>query len=435
MHIKRFEAPNMAEALRSVKQEFGSEAVILSARTLEKKRGLLGLPKNPGVEVTAAADYYHHGGRNAFTSNPERAFYKDFESMGSGSPLKGGETGERNRLYSFPQRDRLQPAYAKELFPLYQQMLDQGVDQKIALELMGKVNELAPLSGRPFEREKMKECLVRACEETGIRSSRIRIGHNKQNIVVFIGPTGVGKTTTIAKFAAAAQNHRRRNRVALITMDDERIAAISQIKLYARIIGIPVEVVSNTVELKLSVKKLKDRDLILIDTPGITLNNKARIDEFRSLFEKIQPVEFHLLLSATTKEKDIADILERCRPIPISGLIWTKLDNSTAYGSIINQLIKTNIPMSYFTNGQQVPEDIESATVKRLIDLLINHESESSLWSMPPEVLAENLTELEKRLDSTKDDFVSWGYQRAKFEEFQHVLNGVDKREIYSYGS
>ena len=435
MHIKRFEAPNMAEALRSVKQEFGSEAVILSARTLEKKRGILGLPKNPGVEVTAAADYYHPEQRKNYSLNGREMFHKHLKTMNSSNLFQGGERDAANSLYPFPRTDSLQPSYAKGLFPLYLEILDQGVEQDIALDLMKKVNELSPLPGRSFEKEKLKECLIMACEEAGIRTSRIKISHNKPNIVVFIGPTGVGKTTTIAKFAAAAQNHRRRNRVALITIDDERIAAISQIKLYAKIIGIPVEVCSNGNELKQSIKKLKDNNLILIDTPGISLNNRSRIDEFNGLFEKIRPVENYLLLSATTKEKDLKDILERCKTVPISGLIWTKIDNSTAYGNIVNQLINTNIPMSYFTNGQQVPEDIESATVKRLVDLLISHEKENFLWSMPPEILAGNLTELEKRLESVNIDYASLGYQSSKFEDIPPVLNGVDKREMYAYGS
>ena len=433
MHIKKFEAYNMIEALRLIKQEFGSEAVILSAETRKKRTGVFGLPKKSGVEVTAATDRYYPGNGGNNSSNGRGGFSGD-QSGRFDSSTSRGIGPAKNRLYPMDGIDRVQQAAAKELFPLYQQMLGQGVDQEIALDLIGKVNKMVS-SGRIPERGELKACLIRACEEMGIKSTRIKIKHGKQNVVAFIGPTGVGKTTTVARLAAMAHACRNRDRVALITLDDERIAGISQLKVYADIIGIPVEVATSKNQLRQSVKRLSNNDLVLIDTPGISVRNENRINELKGFFEEIHPVEIHLLLSATTKEKDLKDIFETCNSIPISGLIFTKLDDSSAYGNILNQLVLTKIPVSYFTNGQRVPEDIEAATLKKLVDLIVNQENETSLWSIPPETLAGNMTELETRLGEGDDDFRPWMSPGSEFDEHNPVLNAADRARIYNYSS
>jgi flagellar biosynthesis GTPase FlhF len=209
----------------------------------------------------------------------------------------------------------------------------------------------------------------------GITAGPLRIEPGKQKVVAFIGPTGVGKTTTIAKLAAI-HAIKMKKQVALITLDNYRIGSIDQLKIYAKIIGIPIEVASTGKEFKECLNRLKDKDLILIDTAGMSQRNEYQFNELRIFFNKVRSVETHLLLSATTKEADLIDILARFKVFRINKLLFTKLDESTSYGNMLNQLIRSKIPVSYFTNGQQVPEDIEIATLEKLVDLITDQEKD-----------------------------------------------------------
>jgi len=384
MQIKRFEAENMTEALRLVKQEFGSEAVILSARSLEKKGGVFWPVKRPGVEVTAANDTSCPEAKET-PLNKVRKFYKNqsFQSYLEDSSKKKSPVsslhGEANALKNrhnnhMVKRNHVPQNNARELFALHQRMLFQGIEENIALDLIEKINRIIS-SENVLKNNELKSCLIHAFEKTGLRASPIKMEQGKQKIVAFVGPTGVGKTTTIAKLAAI-QAIKMRKRVALITLDNYRIGSIDQLKIYAKIIGIPIEVASTGKEFKECLNRLKDKDLILIDTAGISQNNEHQFNELRIFFDKIRHIETHLLLSATTKENDLIDILARFKVFPISKLLFTKLDESTSYGNMLNQLIRSEIPVSYFTNGQQIPEDIEIATLEKLVDLITDQEKD-----------------------------------------------------------
>ncbi len=404
MQIKRFEAENMTEALRLVKQEFGSEAVILSARSLKKKRGVFWPVKRPGAEVTAAKDTSCTEAKEA-PPNKMRKFYKNqslrsnledsSKKKSSVSLLHGEANALKNRHNNhMVKRNHVPQNNARELFALHQRMLFQGIEENIALDLIEKINRIMS-SENVLKNEELKSCLIHAFEKTGLRASPIKMEQGKQKIVAFVGPTGVGKTTTIAKLAAI-QAIKMRKRVALITLDNYRIAGIEQLKIYAKIIGIPIEIASTGKEFKECLNRLEDKHLILIDTAGMSQGNEHQFNELRIFFDKIRHVETHLLLSATTKENDLIDILARFKVFPISKLLFTKLDESTSYGNMLNQIIQSKIPVSYFTNGQQVPEDIEIATLERVVDLITDQEKDGRYRFFSQETL--NNKEREKEV-------------------------------------
>jgi flagellar biosynthesis protein FlhF len=231
---------------------------------------------------------------------------------------------------------------------------------------------------KPLNGELLKSSIARALSKMGAASSQMENKPKKRKIVAFVGPTGVGKTTTIAKLAVI-QAIKMRKTVALISLDNCRIAAIDHLKAYARVIGIPMEVASSIKELKTSVKKLRNRHLILIDTPGMSQKNENQINELRDMLEGISPTQTHLLMSATTNDSNLMDIWEKFKAIPIARLIFTKLDETTTFGNIVNQLCRSKIPISYFTNGQEVPEDIEIATLEKLVNLMMG-EAVGEIW-------------------------------------------------------
>jgi len=193
---------------------------------------------------------------------------------------------------------------------------------------------------------------------------------NSPRVIALVGPTGVGKTTTIAKLAAhyaLRENHR----AALITIDNFRVGAVEQLKTYSRIMGVPVEVASTPAELEAAIELHSDKELILIDTAGRSHKDNEKIEELKGFLESRFAMEIHLCLAATTRDRELQEVVERFGVLPISRVIFTKLDESESYGTIVNAHLRTKFPLSYFTTGQRVPEDLEIATPGRLAGLVL----------------------------------------------------------------
>ena len=156
----------------------------------------------------------------------------------------------------------------------------------------------------------------------------------------------------------------------VITIDTYWIAAVDQLKTYADIIGIPIQVAYSPKELREAITKMHDRDLILIDTAGRSQNNEIQIAELRNYLEGLN-VEIHLVLSATTKEADIEDVIRVFGVLPIDRIIVTKLDETTSHGVILQACSLANVPIAFLTTGQGVPEDIEVADGQRIAELIL----------------------------------------------------------------
>jgi len=180
---------------------------------------------------------------------------------------------------------------------------------------------------------------------------------NKPTSVLFVGPTGVGKTTTIAKLASNMVL-KEKLKVALLTMDTYRIAAVEQIKKYGDILGIPTKVINNPLEITAALKEYKDFDLVLIDTAGRNHKNDYQLDEIKSLLKIYHISRVYLVLSLTTKDDDLKEIVDRYRFIENYSLLFTKQDETTNIGGIINVCYASGKSPSYVTNGQRVPDDI-----------------------------------------------------------------------------
>lgn len=189
---------------------------------------------------------------------------------------------------------------------------------------------------------------------------------------MFIGPTGVGKTTTIAKLAAISSLWEDR-KVALATSDTYRIAAVEQLRTYAKILGVPVEVIFDAKDL-LKMRKRPGSDLILLDTAGRSQRDKRRIDEIRELYDAFDPNCVHLVISASSKFRDMLDVIERMGDVPVSNLIFTKLDETLSLGPVLEIALSFDIPISFFTFGQNVPNDIEVASSGKLVRMALGGE-------------------------------------------------------------
>jgi flagellar biosynthesis protein FlhF len=253
---------------------------------------------------------------------------------------------------------------------LHQQLLGHGVAADVARQLLEEVHAARPGRVRRKEgdlEEALKQVMIGKLKVLEPRAS----GGRSPSLMAFVGPTGVGKTTTIAKLAATSTLMAGK-RVAMVTLDTYRIAAVEQLKVYGKIIGTPVTVAVNPEEVGRVLREARGLDLILIDTPGRCHRNAEQVWELKALLSQPWPLEVHLVLSATTREEEAVEMIRQFSLIPFHSLLFTKLDESGALGSLFNLAVRAAKPISYLTTGQRVPEDIEAATPERIVDIVLH---------------------------------------------------------------
>lgn len=255
--------------------------------------------------------------------------------------------------------------------PLARELAASGVSTELIRKIVDTLNTLPLESGNQTVKGRLGETLGRLIKFAGT----LKLKKNAPRIIALVGPTGVGKTTTTAKLAAMYALNKG-NKVALITMDIFRVGAVEQLKTYSRIMGIPLEVASTPKELEKAVEKHSACDLIFIDTAGRSHKDKEKLDEMKNFLEEKIPMEVYLCLSATTKDRELEEILNRFRIFQISKVVFTKIDECESFGNMVNLLMKDNLQIAYFTTGQRVPEDIEIATPAKLADMIFHEGAE-----------------------------------------------------------
>lgn len=255
--------------------------------------------------------------------------------------------------------------------PLSRELAYSGVSTDLIRKIVDTLNNLPLQGSNQTVKGRLGETLGRLIKFAGT----LKLKKNSPRIIALVGPTGVGKTTTTAKLAAMYALNKG-NKVALITMDIFRVGAVEQLKTYSRIMGIPLEVASTPKELEKAVEKHSACDLIFIDTAGRSHKDKEKLDEMRNFLENRFQLEVYLCLSATTKDRELEEILNRFRIFQVSKVVFTKIDECESFGNMVNLLMKDNLQIAYFTTGQRVPEDIEIATPAKLADMIFREGAE-----------------------------------------------------------
>ncbi len=392
MKIKTFYAKSMQAALRLIKEQLGPDALILSSREFP--------PAGPGrasngFEVVAAVDdggLAHHGpevdsvllggDRRAVdrghsrllrpedtyafsravdpgalnTGKPASAAFADFSAAGiSGEPMvvaEGTSIGDGASVQDFR---RL--------------LLSKEIDEPLASQLLEEARSSLNAEDRQSMHAIRRAIASAACNR--IARSATPDGLPAKRAVVFVGPTGVGKTTSIAKLAARlALKHRKK--VVLLSLDGYRIGAVEQLKTYAGLMGMPFRFVRDVAELSRAIGECAQRDFILVDTPGHGPRNAGPVLELGGFLETFRDAECHLVLSATTKQRDIPEITSRFQCCEPDHLLFTKLDETTSLGPILNELVRTGKSSRYYSDGQRVPEDFHVAPPERIVNLVLN---------------------------------------------------------------
>jgi len=368
MIIKTYVADNVQEAFYKVKSEMGKDAIILQTKYV-KKGGFLGLFSKRMVEVVAANDINTTGSsaKKQMSIPPYIPPIKD-QSGKNIEELKS-EINEVKTLLknlyemksNFSETSSVEPHFK----PFYDKMTSMELHSEVIDEIFKNVSKR--LNGNSDE--KLVYNLVK--EELCSYLNKIEpIETEKHSVVAFVGPTGVGKTTTIAKLAANFTLYQKK-KVAMITADTFRVGAIEQLKLYGELLEIPVVVAYRPEDLKNIMKELTDYDILLVDTMGSSPNNRMQIRKMKNILDTIEPTEIHLVLSATTKTGELDNILENYRELKYNKILITKLDETRTYGIIANALSLSKCCLSYITMGQNVPDDIKIASSENIAELIL----------------------------------------------------------------
>jgi flagellar biosynthesis protein FlhF len=373
MRIKKYEGPTMRETMAKVRSELGPDAVILKTRKI-KPSGLLSFLSKDLFEVTAAMDanfseYHPKHSQNAPVNSTASS---DLEEQFSA--LKSEIAEIKSLVWAIARRaeeshDQNSPDTVDNLSRIYALLLAQEVENDIAKDL------LISTRSRLLQEETLDIGKVRRvlgdCISTLVNvSGPLAAKEGEKKIVTLIGPTGAGKTTTIAKLAAQFSLFERK-RIGMITTDTYRIAAVDQLKTYTNIIGVPLEVVYSENDVKSAFNKHRDKDLILVDTVGRSPRNAGDLLELTKSIGEQGQAEVHLVLSANTKFADQMEAVNLFGPAKPDRLIFTKLDETSTFGNLLSVAASTDSDISYLTTGQNVPDDIEVAESKRIADLIV----------------------------------------------------------------
>jgi len=389
--LKTYHAGSMAEALAAVKRDLGRDAVILHTRSF-RKGGLLGFGGRQMWEITASKSVNVPRRRiRSPQAKPARKAPGKVEVIDGPAhvPTAGyaattlttsatqdtlseqvqALTGMVEKLVR-KQTSSTAAAVPEELFESYLSLVQQEVAEDIAEELVQKVRSQLTgdqLRDKAVIAAKLKD-FIAAMIPTSITS--IPPAEGKPHTVALVGPTGVGKTTTIAKLAANIKLRQNR-RVGLITLDTYRIAAVEQLRTYAQIINVPLQVVMDPSELPEAIERMRDRDAILIDTAGRSPNDTERLWRLKQFLKAAAPDEVHLVLSTTADPKNIENAMERFSPLGVDRLILTKLDEAVSFGMVLSVVRRMNVALSFVTTGQDVPDDIEVTEGSRIAGLIL----------------------------------------------------------------
>jgi flagellar biosynthesis protein FlhF len=403
MDIKTFRAKTMRDALDLVRRELGPSAAVLHTREVNSglvRRMVFG--RQYEVAASAAVNVpsrlaeqesgdHPAGGARCQVSDQDTLLYAssrhptpdtrhpDFDYRSRyRDDFRQQVAGQLDELHAMVEKLCQRAASTamhdlpEALFDAFTNLIEAEVDEMIArswLESIRAEGDPRRLSDAFLVKARVAELL-----EDEIRvSGPIAIDANRCRIVALVGPTGVGKTTTIAKLAANYRLREKR-RVGLITVDTYRVAAVEQLRTYADIIDLPMEVVATPREMREAVARMSHLDLVLMDTAGRSPRDEVRIQELKSMLAEAEPDDVHLVLSSTAGAKSLIATAERFAGVGTTALLLTTLDEASSLGHVVSLVRANRLPISYLTDGQNVPDDIQVAERGRLARLLLGAE-------------------------------------------------------------
>lgn len=394
MIIKKFQGKTEQDAVEAAKKELGNGVVVMNVKELNKK-GFFTLFKRKMVEVTVALeeepDRVLPPKKEAAVKAPDPKIYEALESIirekdeGTDKAIEEKleslqsllekqlqMTGTEKETEEEAAENEKEPEDSNERFLklLYHTMLENEISEKYANQIIDELDQmLKPNMPIDYILSNVYQKMILKFGQ----SSTITPGTRKPKLIYFIGPTGVGKTTTIAKLASKYTVDEKM-KVALFTTDTYRIAAAEQLRTYANILEVPFRVIYTVDEMREGIEEFRKFDYILVDTTGHSHQNAEQQEAMKEIIHAVDESlekEIYLVVSATTKYKDLINIADNYSAITDYKLIFTKLDETTSLGNLFNLKLYTDAQMSYVTCGQNVPDDIEEFNPQKTVKTLL----------------------------------------------------------------
>ena len=364
MQIKRYHATDIRQAMRLVKEELGEEAIILSNKKVED-----------GVEIIAAIDYAEEiivkaadqlGGKGPSASptasaqadmpSPSVAWAEEPTLVEMRSELQTVRGLLEHQLASMALRDyQLHHPHHMELG---QRLMRLGLGKRLSDALLGQVK------GQGTVDELWRRALAQLTNAIPVTDDDIL---SQGGVVALVGPTGVGKTTTVAKLAARFAMRFGSRHVALVSTDNFRIGAHEQIKAYARILDVPFRFAHNAATLEAALDYFCERRLVIIDTSGMSQRDMRLNESLGVLAGNADRIRTYLVMAATSRLSGLEEVVSQFEPVNLQGCIISKLDESTCLGHALDAVIRHNLPVAYVSDGQRVPEDLKPARAQDLV--------------------------------------------------------------------
>lgn len=393
MTIKKFEGSTVEEATEKAKQELGASAVVMNVKEI-KPKGIFRFFKSSTYEVTAAVEEKEQflnamqmaatqqkkiGSvslkadekiQNIFSDKSSADIEKKLDNLSNIIEKKLSEEGRKEEDDAVSVRES---AEDNENFRfvkmLYRTLLKNDVNEKYANQILEEIEKFAYGSSVDLILPNVYQKMILKFGQPNC----IQLSGKKPHVIFFTGPTGVGKTTTIAKLAAKLKVEDEK-KVALLTADTYRIAAAEQLRIYANILEAPIQVIYSAEELNSALEQLPDYDLVFVDTAGFSHKNEQQKSDTKKLLsgldEKFEK-EVYLVLSAATKFRDLVEIVDSYKEITDYKIIFTKLDETSTYGNILNTKLYSGADLSYVTNGQSVPDDLAVFDTQMVVKQLL----------------------------------------------------------------
>lgn len=417
MKVKTFHAVTMQDAIRAIKEELGPDAIILSSKEVHEGGRLLRLFNRPVLEVMAAAEEPPQEARLTAAPKQERPAQKaepvqPVEQAAAQSPYEFQETlqsllkpsvrpveppvqlspkataagmgwkkerlrrlrGELHELTLLlgaslpPERQALGGRLSAELATGCRALIAQGVRPSTAESVGHEAGRL--LADNPASSQALHDALHRLLSDRIRVSGPLLAGQGDRSVSLFLGPSGSGKTTVITKLAAYYRLEEKKS-VAIVTFDTYRQAAVEQLRMYAGVLGVPFASAKSPRQVHDGLCRHAHADVVLIDMPGIGPDDVAAARDLHHLLKDDTSMDIHLVVPASMREQDLLRAYDRVRDLPLLRLLFTKLDETASFGTVFELTHQTGVPLSYWSTGQRVPEDLEVATPARLASLLL----------------------------------------------------------------
>lgn len=364
MKIKKYVGDTAHDAMLKLKMELGSEAVILNTKTIRQK-GIFGFFKKPLVEITAAFE-----DKDILHLNSDKMYENQLNNINE-------ELKELKKVIKEHSGDK---SIKNDLPPIlqnyYMRMVTNGIAPDIAFNLLSEIQNQIDFEKK--DTKTIKKIVEFIISESLGNPQPITI-NGIQNKVFFVGPTGVGKTTTLAKIAANFVIEGKYN-IGLITADTYRIGAVEQLKIYSEILQLPLKIAYNKDDMIKAFNYFRDKDLILIDTAGRSHKDSLQMSELNDILNSTPNKEIYLLINANIDYRGLESIIDKYNFLDDYKLIITKIDEAENYGNMLNIKYISNKELSYYTTGQNLPDDIQIIDVKNIVEKLINEENIND-WS------------------------------------------------------